>query len=135
MCVIQGRTGYAKVKTPEQSCDGACVDVEKMLQQEQVAISEKKCMYADADAESNATPQTPPRSSASKGQARARHHGGRARQRVAARDLQAVVAASQIRPLGRVVSAREPVGQRGGGGRGRKRHARARGPRAPREVC
>ncbi|KAE9351097.1 hypothetical protein PR003_g5047 [Phytophthora rubi] len=34
MCVIQARTGYAKVKTPEQSCDGACVDVEKMLQQE-----------------------------------------------------------------------------------------------------
>ncbi|KAE9338312.1 hypothetical protein PR003_g11567 [Phytophthora rubi] len=57
MCVIQARTGYAKVKTPEQSRDGACVDVEKMLQQEQVAISEKKCMYADADAESNATVQ------------------------------------------------------------------------------
>ncbi|KAE9047192.1 hypothetical protein PR002_g1165 [Phytophthora rubi] len=34
MCVIQARTGYAKVKTPEQSCDGACVDVENMLQQE-----------------------------------------------------------------------------------------------------
>ncbi|KAE9101803.1 hypothetical protein PF007_g14993 [Phytophthora fragariae] len=41
LCVIQARTGYAKVKTPEQLCDGA----------------EKKCMYADADAESNATVQ------------------------------------------------------------------------------
>ncbi|KAE8881170.1 hypothetical protein PF005_g18686 [Phytophthora fragariae] len=36
LCVIQARTGYAKV---------------------QVAVSEKKCMYADADAESNATVQ------------------------------------------------------------------------------
>ncbi|KAE8878998.1 hypothetical protein PF003_g36813 [Phytophthora fragariae] len=49
MCVIQARTGYGKGKTPEQSRDGACVDMEKMLLQEQVAISEKKCMYADAD--------------------------------------------------------------------------------------
>ncbi|KAE9195402.1 hypothetical protein PF004_g20437 [Phytophthora fragariae] len=30
---------------------------EKMLQHEQAAISENKCMYADADAESNATVQ------------------------------------------------------------------------------
>ncbi|KAK1933976.1 Ribonuclease TUDOR 1 [Phytophthora citrophthora] len=57
LCVIQARTGYAKVKTLDQSRDGVCVDHEKMLQQEQVAINEKKGMYADADAESNATVQ------------------------------------------------------------------------------
>lgn len=57
LCVIQARTGYAKVKTVEQSRDGVCVDHEKMLQVEAVAISEKKGMYADADTESNATVQ------------------------------------------------------------------------------
>ncbi|KAE9195654.1 hypothetical protein PF004_g20372 [Phytophthora fragariae] len=58
LCVGKhARTGYGKGKTPEQSRDGACVDMEKMLLQEHVAISEKKCMYADADAESNATVQ------------------------------------------------------------------------------
>ncbi|KAG3001750.1 hypothetical protein PC120_g20087, partial [Phytophthora cactorum] len=57
LCVIQARTGYARVKTLEQSRDGVCVDHEKMLQQEQVAMNEKKGMYADADAESNATVQ------------------------------------------------------------------------------
>ncbi|KAE9119191.1 hypothetical protein PF007_g8643 [Phytophthora fragariae] len=41
LCAIQARTGFAKVKTPEQSRDGA----------------EKKRTYADADAESNATVQ------------------------------------------------------------------------------
>ncbi|KAL4085983.1 hypothetical protein PRIC1_014607 [Phytophthora ramorum] len=55
LCVVQARTGYAKVKTLDQSRDGVCVDHEKMLQQEQVAVNEKKGMYADTDAESNAT--------------------------------------------------------------------------------
>ncbi|KAE9297223.1 hypothetical protein PF001_g16505 [Phytophthora fragariae] len=32
LCIIQVWTGYAKVKTPEQSRGGAFVDVEKMLQ-------------------------------------------------------------------------------------------------------
>ncbi|KAF4322225.1 hypothetical protein G195_004443 [Phytophthora kernoviae 00238/432] len=57
LCVIQARTGYAKVKTVEQSRDGVCVDHEKMLQVEAVAMNEKKGMYADTDAESNATVQ------------------------------------------------------------------------------
>ncbi|RLN73714.1 hypothetical protein BBJ28_00026222, partial [Nothophytophthora sp. Chile5] len=57
LCVIQARTGYAKVKSVEQSRDGVCVDHEKMLQVEAVAVSEKKGMYADSDAESNATVQ------------------------------------------------------------------------------
>ncbi|CEG35517.1 staphylococcal nuclease domain-containing protein 1-like isoform x1 [Plasmopara halstedii] len=57
LCVIQARTGYARVKTLEQSREGVCVDHEKMLQQEQVAINEKKGMYADANAESNVTVQ------------------------------------------------------------------------------
>ncbi|CAI5716919.1 unnamed protein product [Peronospora destructor] len=58
LCVIQARTGYAKVKKPrDQSRDGVCGDYDKMLQQEQVAIDEKKGMYADADIESNATVQ------------------------------------------------------------------------------
>ncbi|TDH69496.1 hypothetical protein CCR75_002259 [Bremia lactucae] len=57
LCVIQARTGFARVKTLEQSRDGVCVDHEKMLQQEQVAMNEKKGMYADANSESNATVQ------------------------------------------------------------------------------
>lgn len=54
VCVIVAREGYAKVKTLEQSRDGACVDLEKMLKVEAVAISEKKGMYKDADELSNA---------------------------------------------------------------------------------
>ncbi|CAI5724755.1 unnamed protein product [Peronospora farinosa] len=57
LCVIQARTGYAKVKTLDQSRDGVCGDYDKMVQQEQVAMDEKKGMYADADIESNATVQ------------------------------------------------------------------------------
>ncbi|KAI9911856.1 hypothetical protein PsorP6_009679 [Peronosclerospora sorghi] len=57
LCVIQARTGYAKVKTVEQARDGVCVDYEKMVQQEQVARNEKKGMYADVDAASNVTVQ------------------------------------------------------------------------------
>uniref|UniRef100_K3X0E8 Uncharacterized protein n=1 Tax=Globisporangium ultimum (strain ATCC 200006 / CBS 805.95 / DAOM BR144) TaxID=431595 RepID=K3X0E8_GLOUD len=55
LCVIVAREGYAKVKTVEQSRDGACADHEKMLKVEEVAISQKKGMYKDTDELSNAT--------------------------------------------------------------------------------
>ncbi|KAE8915861.1 hypothetical protein PF005_g19504 [Phytophthora fragariae] len=94
-------------------------------------------MYADADAESNVTVQRHGADTA----ALVSEYKGKLvpaiveAVRVAARDPQAVAASRQLRPLGRVVSACKPVGQRGGGGTGRQRHARARGPRAAREVC
>lgn len=55
LCVIVAREGYAKVKTLEQSRDGACADHEKMLKVEEVAIAQKKGMYKDSDELSNAT--------------------------------------------------------------------------------
>ncbi|TMW64988.1 hypothetical protein Poli38472_009155 [Pythium oligandrum] len=48
-CVVVAREGWAKVKTVEQSRDGASPDHEKMLKVEQVAIAEKKGMYNDTE--------------------------------------------------------------------------------------
>lgn len=55
LCVIVAREGFAKVKTLEQSRDGASVDHEKMLKVEAVAQEQKKGMYKDTDEISNVT--------------------------------------------------------------------------------
>ncbi|TYZ57414.1 hypothetical protein PybrP1_005999 [[Pythium] brassicae (nom. inval.)] len=55
LCVIVAREGFAKVKSLEQSRDGACADHEKMLKVEAVAAEQKKGMYKDADELSNVT--------------------------------------------------------------------------------
>lgn len=57
LCVIVAREGFAKVKSLEQSRDGACADHEKMLKVEAVAAEQKKGMYKDADELSNVTVQ------------------------------------------------------------------------------
>lgn len=57
VCVMVARRGLAKVKTVEQSREGACCDHEKMLQMEQNAINEKHGMYQDASDASNVTLQ------------------------------------------------------------------------------
>lgn len=58
-CVVVARSGWAKVKNPADygNSSGACEDIEKMLAVEQVAIAEKKGMYADADERANLTPK------------------------------------------------------------------------------
>lgn len=53
LCVTVAREGFAKVKTLEQSRDGSCADLDKMLEAEQVAMQEKKGMYAEDSKEAN----------------------------------------------------------------------------------
>ncbi|KDO20457.1 hypothetical protein SPRG_14329 [Saprolegnia parasitica CBS 223.65] len=52
VCVLVAKAGFAKVKTLEQSRDGCSPDLEEMLRVEQIAITEKKGMYAE---DNNAT--------------------------------------------------------------------------------
>ncbi|EQC42645.1 hypothetical protein SDRG_00373 [Saprolegnia diclina VS20] len=52
VCVLVAKAGFAKVKTLEQSRDGCSPDLEEMLRVEQLAMTEKKGMYAE---DNNAT--------------------------------------------------------------------------------
>ncbi|KAH9127214.1 hypothetical protein AeMF1_002452 [Aphanomyces euteiches] len=53
VCVTVAREGFAKVKTLEQSRDGASPDIEEMLRLEQVAQSEKKGIYSEDPTKAN----------------------------------------------------------------------------------